>query len=126
MSYSDYPHLADLLSRPRSRNIPSKERELLRLFLPALGNQLDPAELVSYLEKENAINTQDKEDIMSTLRQCGKVAASLVLLTCMQCRLAPHLWFSAFLKALMHCGREDIVLTVDPDYFKTSKSLPGL
>ncbi|XP_045162911.2 uncharacterized protein LOC123527491 [Mercenaria mercenaria] len=119
---SDYPHLADLLSRPRTSKLQCRERDLLRLFHSTLGEQLDPVDLITHLEKDNAINHRDKEEILSTVQQSGKTAASLVLIDCLQCRLAPTQWFRAFLNALVACDREDIVQTIHPDYLKSHMS----
>ncbi|XP_045162915.2 uncharacterized protein LOC123527494 isoform X2 [Mercenaria mercenaria] len=115
---SDYTHLADILSRPMTGTMQCKESKLVRLFVPTLGQQLDPAELISYLEQESVINHHDKEKVICTLRQSGSVAASVVLLDCMQCRVAPHIWFRAFVAALVNCGREDLAQTIDPDFNK--------
>ncbi|XP_060578734.1 uncharacterized protein LOC132735758 isoform X2 [Ruditapes philippinarum] len=115
---SDYPHLAELLSKPRTNKCQSKEKAVLRLFQPVLGEQLEPIDLISHLEKDNAINHRDKEEVLKTLHQSGKTAASLVLIDCVQCRLAPAQWYSAFLKALHACNRDDLVEIIDPEYFK--------
>lgn len=85
------------------------------MFYSTLGEQLEPVDLITHLEKDNAINHRDKEEILRTLQQSGKTAASLVLIECLQCRLAPTQWFKAFLNALRACGRNDIVSLVFPD-----------
>lgn len=122
----DYPHLADLLSRPYTSCLAHKERELLRLFTQAVGPKLEPEAVVPRLERDGVISQRDKEQIFTTLQNSGRTAASFVLLECVQCRLPPQKWFNCLLGALHECGRDDIVKEIDPDFFQKKEKFRGI
>lgn len=112
--FIEYQYVADILSKPCDRSATNPERALLKLFLPTVGQQLNPEDLIPYLLQDGAIDHYDQEEILSTLRYSGRIAASLTLLDRMQRRLSPKNWFRSFSNALVACDRHDLVDIIDP------------
>ncbi|KAL4220903.1 ATP-dependent RNA helicase ddx58 [Mactra antiquata] len=118
LTEAEYPYVAELLKRPRINHYLQMERNVLNVFAPTIGQQLDPVSLMPYLEVEGVINKHDKKEILSAYNKAGTMSASFVLLECMQCRKAPSEWYKVFLKSLIKCDQSELAEIIDPECTK--------
>ncbi|XP_053407040.1 antiviral innate immune response receptor RIG-I-like isoform X2 [Mercenaria mercenaria] len=114
---SDYLHLKSLLeSTDRPRSSDTREKEIIRVFIPFLEKTVTANEIVTDLYSRKVINEVDDELIRATYQNKGDTYATIVLLERMQCRLAPDEWFYEFLSVLVQRGFKHVVKELEPDF----------
>ena len=100
------------------------QRNLLKVFIPELINNLQPSELIDHLFSRDVISGTDKEEIECELKNRGSSAASLMLLDRIPRRI--HNWYSEFVSALRACGFEFLADKIDITDVTPSSPSSGL
>ena len=78
------------------------QKKILKIFTPAIINDLLPSHLIHHLFARNVISQTDREEIECVLRHRGTTTACLVLLDRIPRRHSN--WYQEFLNALKECG----------------------
>ena len=116
---ADYPYLADLLTKGDvhlSHLSAAHFSRRIDIFRPYICERIDPCIILPHLCRAGVVNYRDKDEIMALNANDGIISSANYLLECIQCRQSPKLWYTEFIKCLVHCGQEDIAKLIEPDF----------